>query len=553
MKKHVIRKTDARPDYIKSNIWLVATRWIENVYLCLLLCVYPFIIKPGYGVTSYTKYNFMTGISYGLRLGVIYVPGFVQIGGVLVIIGTIKYIVDTGHDLKGFIKSIKLSPLDIMVLLYTLSLVISSAVSPYKDELIWGYPTWNMGLASQFLFVIIYFMISRFFDLFDLELLVHAAMLTSAVVFIIGILQRFGVDVFNLYQGMKKTRGYLSTIGQTSWFSSYMIIFVILSVFIVWYFDKSNIMYKAGVAHLIISSVCLVVQNTDSAFAGLFIALSFFFVWSFDSVERMMAFLETSLIILLSWRVTGVAQIIAGDKAVKLGKLSVFMSQSPLLWVLIGILVFAYLSIRLSAKKHPAFNMGRYRFFGWIYAGCVVAVIAGLAVYITLNTKKLLPGSWLSKNNYLLFNRKWGNKRGAILHDTILSLAAELKADPLRGIFGVGADQFYHVILDYVSKWTQKTNPKGVLTNAHNEWLTAFVNFGIFGGLTYIGIFVCSVIRNARHRRELPYVMAVAGCVAAYMAHNLFCYQQYICTPYIFVVLGLGEQITRAETAEKNF
>lgn len=533
-------------EYRTANGWLAAVRWVTDIYLITMILIYPFVIRQGYGSTSFIKYSFLIGVSYDFSLGVVRIPTFIPISLFLILIGTIKYIRDTDGGFAGFIKGMRLSALDIAVLFYTMSLIISTVISPYKDELLWGYPTWNMGLASQFLFIMVYYLVSRFFDMLELELMVYISLAASGVVFLIGVLQRFGIDIFDLYHGMAKKGGFISTIGQSSWFSSYMIIFVVISVFIVWYFEKSELMYKAGVIHLIIGSVCLVVQNTDSAYAGLFIALSFFFVWSFDSIERMLSFLETSLVILLSWRVTGFAQIVAGDNmAVRLGRLSIFMSQSPLLWILIGILALAYILLRFGVKRGRDMDISKYRLIGRIYTGLVIAVIIGLFIYIVLNTKKLLPEALLSKNNYLRFNRKWGNKRGAILHDTVLSFIAELRTDPVKGIFGVGADQFYHVIKDYVSKWTHKTNPKSVLTNAHNEWLTAFVNYGIFGGLAYLGIFVCSVARSAGHRRNAPYVMATAGCVAAYMAHNLFCYQQYICTPYIFIVIALGEQITR--------
>ena len=121
----------------------------------------------------------------------------------------------------------------------------------------------------------------------------------------------------------------------------------------------------------------------------------------------------------------------------------------------------------------------------------------------------------------------------------------ELKSEPLKFIFGAGSDQYYSVIDKYESSQIKEAI-KSVATNAHNEWLTAFVNYGIIGGAAYIGIFISSLLRYTKHRHILPYVAATAGCIVAYMAHNFFSFQQFICTPYAFVALGMGEQIIRA-------
>ena len=373
----------------------------------------------------------------------------------------------------------------------------------------------------------------------------YAAMLASAAVFFIEILQRFGADIFNLYNGIEDKISYISTIGQVSWFSAYMMLFVCLGAFIVWYFDKSSRIWKAGGIHLVIGSAALVTQNTDSAFAGLFIFLTFLFVWSFDNNKRFMGFLETALIILLSWRMAGFIQILLKDRILRLEPLSLFMSQNPLLWGLIIVIAALYLIIGWKAGHDREFDISRYSIAGRLFAAGIIAVTVLLILYIALNTKEMLPERFRSTNNYLLFNDYWGNLRGATWHDAVVSYIMEFKNEPLKGIFGAGADQFYHVLSDYSGDHVKAVLGESVATNAHNEWLTAFVNFGLFGGLAYLGIFILSIIRCSAGRHSVPYAMAVAATSAAYIAHNTFCYQQYMCTPYIFVIIAVGEQMIR--------
>lgn len=544
MSSRIARKP-VQAEYRNANGFLRAIRWMTDIYLILLICVYPFLVYQGYGSTSHIKYGFLIAISYALKIGAIAVPTFIPVVLVLMAAGTHAYLRDSKTSVIEFVKKIRLSAVDIFVLLYLFSLIISSLLCSYKSELIWGYPTWNMGLASQFLFIMLYFIISVFFDLTELELMVYLALLSSGIVFVIAVLQRFGLDVFGLYGNTDDILGYLSTIGQVTWFSTYMIIFFMIGLFIVWYFDKSTLIYKAGVLHLLIASACLVTQNSDSAFAGLFIAMAFLFWWSFDSNERMCAFCESSLLILIIWRIVGFVQKAMGDRLIQLDRISVFMSQSPIMWGLIAAIALFYVFLRLRTPR--GFDISRYSVIGRCFVIAVFVLIAALIVYIVLNTKGVLPEKMIKESNYFIYDPNWGHFRGGNWHDAVVSLMMELKAEPLKGIFGAGADQYYHVTEAYESGQIRQIFGETVATNAHNEWLTAFVNFGLFGGCVYLGIFISSVAVCIKNRKTVPYVLAVALCALAYVAHDLFCYQQYISAPYIFIIIGTGSQLIKSE------
>ena len=545
------RKKKNRPDGDNTNPFVFALGMLVEVYLFLLLCVYPFLIRAGYGETSYIKYGFLVGVSYGFRLGPVPVPTLIPLAAVLVPAAVLHECRRTKTTVSAYFCSLKWSVTDRFVLLYTVALLLSSLLSSHREELLWGYPGWNMGLASQFLFVFLYFVFSRCFDAVDLRFFVYASLFSSAVLFAIGILQRFGFDPLNLYNGLERKRQFLSTIGQASWFSSYMILFAATGVFLVWYADKTDPLYRAGAGYLVVASACLVTQNTDSAFAGLFVALSLLFVLSFDSAARMARFLETALIVLCSFRLTGIVRRMVQERAVRLDRLSVFMMEHVLVWLLIAVLAAAYWAVRGMRNKPNGFDAGRFLVFGKLYASALVLTVVLLVVYIVFNSTGRLPEALSSTNNYLLFNPRWGNGRGATFHDSSLSFLAMLKDKPLQGLFGAGADQFYHVIRDYVPDWTSGASSR-VLTNAHNEWLTAYINYGLFGGTVYAGIFVFAIVRALKHRKEVPCAMAAAVCAAAYMAHNLFCYQQYICTPYMFIIMGTGECLIRGKTARSS-
>ncbi len=536
-----IRKGE-KTEYKNSNTWLVMVRWFTDIYILLLVCVYPFIISPGYTVTSKLKYGFIMSVTYALEVNGVLFPTYVPVTLILIIVGTIKYLSDTKISLKAFIRSIKLNKTDIFVLLYIMVLLVSSAVSSYKDELLWGYPSWYMGLASQFMFVFIYFIISRFFESMDVDILLYGAFTASAVVFIIGILQRLGIDPTGMYTGVPEHLKikFLSTIGQASWFSSYMMIFLTLSVFLYWHLERSKLLCKVSFAHMITGFSCAVVQNTDSAFIGIFVILSILFALSFDSMEHFFRLMEIVLIMLLSWRFIGFLQVILGERVLQLEFLSMFLSQDIMMWVPIIIICVMYIVLKYREKKTGGIAITRFSAIPKIYCIAVISIIVILIMYIILNSLGMLPNRLSSSSNYLLFDMYWGNLRGAVWHDTVCSYIAEFKAEPVKAIFGAGADQFYHVIQNYVSDQSSAGDPGVVLTNAHNEWMTAFINYGIPGGVIYTGIFISSMRESIKTIRSKPEAIAVLLCVAAYMSHNFFCYQQFVSTPYIFIIMAVG-------------
>ena len=118
----------------------------------------------------------------------------------------------------------------------------------------------------------------------------------------------------------------------------------------------------------------------------------------------------------------------------------------------------------------------------------------------------------------------------------------------MRFLFGAGPDGFYTTVYTYHSeelfaRWGENT----ILTCAHNEWLTQLINIGIFGGIAYIGIFVSAVVSFSKNSDKMPELIAPVMCISAYFAHNFFCYQQIICTPIIFIIIGAGVSILRTK------
>ena len=132
----------------------------------------------------------------------------------------------------------------------------------------------------------------------------------------------------------------------------------------------------------------------------------------------------------------------------------------------------------------------------------------------------------------------------------MLSIRDSFKDNPLVTLFGAGPDLIYRLVYAYHKDILDAIDENLVMACAHNEFLNQFGTTGIFGGIAYIGIFVASIKELSVSDKNRPYLVGIVMCVASYVLHNLYCYQQIICTPLIFILMGMGEWIRKNEIEE---
>ncbi|MDE7260188.1 MAG: O-antigen ligase family protein, partial [Lachnospiraceae bacterium] len=138
----------------------------------------------------------------------------------------------------------------------------------------------------------------------------------------------------------------------------------------------------------------------------------------------------------------------------------------------------------------------------------------------------------------------WGNGRGAAWN---CGIDAYRNMDTLHKVVGIGPDCFADYVYD-VPKLAQKladsfTNQR--LTNAHNELLTQLVNVGAIGFLCYMGLSLSAFLRCMGRADQQPILYMCALGILAYAVHGMVSFQQVLNTPYIFIVMGIGEQFCR--------
>lgn len=452
-------------------------------------------------------------------------------------------------EIKGNRKT-DCSVTDGFVAAYLILTCVSVISGGFYEDALWGYYGWNMGLLSQVSFVLLYFFLSRFGRYYRVILTTLCA--TACIVYVIGILHRMMIDPIGFYDGLEyfQKAQFLSTLGQASWYGSFLAVTLPAGIGVFLY-ANSRVWRVLGCIYTVLGFCTLVTQNSDSAYFGLAGALLLFFLLPVGRRDTMCRFMGTLTLFFAAGKLMYFLLQIHPNPEFKPDFVTKLMWTSGVTWGLLVICLAATVVLYLFGKKeppisYPAALMEKLR---GIVPLVVLAAIAGAVALIVLQTRGILPekiSDRLAGISYFNWNDGWGNGRGRIWQFCVKVFSEEKWVHKL---FGVGPDCFSSYLNAYYSEeeallWGEKQ-----LTNAHNEWLNILINGGIAGAAAYIGIYVTAIVRFVRsHEKDILLAGIAAACIS-YMCYNFFCYQQVLCTPFVFIIMGTGEYIVRQRSA----
>ncbi len=516
--------------------------YITCLYCVVLFFFLPLVFHDKYFDIGRFKYDFFFYSTAALLISCF----------LLLAAGLILKLSRRETELLSVLKRLgSISAVDKAVLAYALICLISFIISPYNtgslslkngaNPPLTGYPGWNMGLISQLFFAGIYFITSRFADRACRRIIMGALFAGSLLTFIIGILNRFSIDPLGFYEGVSDYHRllFLSTLGQATWYSSFLctLLPVSLALFI---YERRN-RYRCFYAlYIATASMSLVTQNSDSAYAALSAALLVLFTFALERNNYFIRFFQLILIIFISFRVTGLLQLAFREKAVLPGALSMSLSTGIPFMVLTLILTALYLVLSFLQIRYN-FSLNRISFIRMavlVFSG--IAVVFCAAVLILTGNGVRVP--FLEEHEYFVFNDDWGNGRGFTWRVTLEMFSG---FPFLNKLFGIGPDCYAEYAYEYRSAQMKARWGSSVLANAHNEWLNMLFNLGIAGFTAYMSIFAAAFRGFISRRRITALSIAGAASIAAYLSHNFFCYQQVLCTPYIFAIIGICRAFER--------
>lgn len=521
----------------KSSSYEVFTAIIEftlaviGVAFCLLV---PLYLKDGYhsvGTVKYDMYRYI--VLWGLGVVILITLGWLM-------------------SLKE-LKVPKLNDTDWCVVAFLALSVIAAFAGGNFEDCVWGYNGWDMGLLSMLSFGLIYFYYSRFGK--GNKLVLTVLFFSAFIAFCLGILHRLMIDPIGVYSLGKVDEladtyknQFLSTLGQATWYSSFVCTVLPLGIGIFWSARKRWLRIVSGIFSL--AGFCtMVTQNSDSAYAALLGFMAVFLWFSLPDVKRMERFAEILLLFVLATRVMNLLFLVHPNEILILDKLSSFLVFHEWMWGMLVLAVlfwglFFWLSWKQKYAPKAALIVRRVLF------ALLAFVILAAAGHVILSAKGRLPESitqYTSRIPYLIWGDGWGNGRGKTWS---FSIQMYKDMDIFHKLFGVGPDGYapyaYSLYQDRLAQmWGDRT-----LTNAHNEWMNALINYGLIGTAAYVGIFFTSIKNFAKKQENMPVMAGFIACIVSYMSHNFFCYQQICCTPFLFLIIGAGMYLIRRRQEE---
>lgn len=515
------------------------------VFLFFFMVIYAFYAPEGYIKIATNKYLFfrkMSQLTVSIMIPLIFLYYAEAPGGT----GKTWY-----EKCRGFIG--KLSATDMFVLEFVLIHIISYCLTDYRDEAIWGTSGWNMGFVTHLIFVVIYYLMSRFYD--NRIALLPYFMAVTGIIFGWGILNRFSVYPVDMHYD---STSFLSSMGNINWLCGYWSVFFSIGIVLYIISEEKKLRILSAI-HVAVSLGLGVIEGSDSAFLSMLVIFFFLFMVSFRKTDYMERLLEVGIIFCAACQVMRLVTVIFPESLNMHYFLMDFMLGNLTLAALCVLILLRYLIGRYSGKYNENRSLGssgqewiwKLKWLRNVVAGAAAVTVIAYLVLLIVNTKN--PGSIGALSRYpavFQFNFEWGSNRGGTW---MVAIDIYKLMSPVQKIFGVGQDcfaAFAYGIPDMTARLEAEWGSLR-LTNAHNECLTYLVNIGILGVASFISIFVSSFIRLVKKAEKEPLCYVFAASILSYFFHNQFSFSQIENIPFIFMMLGLGENLLRQNSDKK--
>lgn len=521
------------------------------IYMLLILVVMPFYNEEGYSHIGTDKSTFFRNCT--VQGSKFIIPTLIM----WAIMWLVVYVQKNGwpkgnlpfENIKMYCKE-HCSITDWFALGYGISVIFAYLCSEYKEEALWGTDGWYMGLIPQLTAVTVYFLVSRAWK--ERKWIVATVLPVSAVVFVLGYLNRFGIYPIDMKVELPS---FISTIGNINWYCGYLVSVFFGGMLLLWQMDwKKTWQQFLLMAYVVIGFATLATQGSNSGILTMVVMFLLFFAMSaFDGKRMEMFWIEMLLfsvtcLITYALRATDILVVTYPDTMIDLftnSILSVIMTC-----VSVAFLLWTHFSNQKGCYPEKAFTL-LSKGVGGIF---LIALVA-YALVLIINT---LSGGAISNRlpasleAVLTFSPTWGSNRGATWTAGWLCFKEQ---DFLHKLFGAGPDCMAVFLYTDGSaelvSMVKECFGNARLTNAHNEWLTVLVNTGLLGLVSFVGMIV-TAIKRFMSQRKINVIAGVCGvCVLAYTVNNMFSFQQSMSLATIFVILGVGENYMRKSITQK--
>lgn len=430
--------------------------------------------------------------------------------------------------------------------------LLSTLTSEYLYESFWGNEGRYSGFFLLLLYVVMYFLLSRFLRFRQWYL--DAFLLSSSLAGLFGITDYFRMDIMGYKVGVPQITAdiFTSTFGNINTFTAFlgMALAVAAALFAVEKNGKRALWYFL---HLAISSAALITSQSDNGYlavAALFISLPFFLFKTRTGLRRYLVILAV-FFSAAAW--VGWVNVAMEETVIGLSGIGGVVTTLPGLPVLAAALWLAAVALFvLDRKREKAGKNGDGDGLSddplsplprriWMWA-MIAAVVAVAVMFVDANF--LGHGErYGALGQFLVFDDDWGTQRGFVWR--IAFEDYRNKFTPLQRVLGYGPDTF-GIITTKFNKMEMHYATGQIYDSAHNAYIHYFATIGPIGLAGYLVFLIGSLKRFASAVKEKPVTLAVFAAVLCYSAQALVNIDLPIVTPFLWGFLAVGVARIRA-------
>ena len=512
---------------------------IMGIFTLAVLCLCPVVYHRYYFDILETKYQFYCALAIGAAV-IMFLYGIVS------------------GRLKAFFSELRwkerirgLSVTDWAMLAFWLCNVISWLLcSEWRWEAFWGTSGRYNGVFLMTIYLVIYFLMTRFFRMRRWYL--DAFLAAGIFVCLFGITDYFQMDLLGFKEGMvpEQREIYTSTLGNINTYTIY--VGAVLTVSALLFMLETNwkrMLWYCG--NMVLASFALIMGTSDNAYLSLaaLFGLSPLYVFRTKTgVRRYLISVATFFTVIqcIDWINGAFADTVIGiDSAFNLIANLRFLPVIVLvLWILAGVAsVWTLRKKPVSAGGGSAGAaqavsddcMGKWLVYAWIG---VIALVIGAVAFVFYDANIAGHADRYDMiRSYVVFNDAWGTSRGYVWRRSIDLFMNNLT--PLQQLFGYGPDTF-RLLMQYYYDGKRMEGRRVIYDSAHNEYLHYLVTIGIVGLLAYVTYLGSAIVRLCRGMKDRPEVVAVTFAVIAYSVQAVVNINIPIATPIIYQLLYMG-------------
>ena len=437
-----------------------------------------------------------------------------------------------------------------MVVFWLTNVISWILCKDWRWEAFWGTSGRYNGVFLMTIYMMTYFLVTRFYRLKQWYL--DAFLAVGVFVCVFGITDYFQMDILGFKVNMMDTQKsiYTSTFGNINTCTIYVAALLAISM-ILFTQEKNQKRMFWYYGNMILTSFALIMGSSDNAYLSLAAIFGLAPLWLFQTktgLRRYVISLATFFTVILC--INGInkayaSSVLGIDSAFKLIAGTKFLPVLVvLLWVIAVVLIFMNRKPQALMNRTTDDSMNKVAVCIWIG---VIAVVC-LAVLFVLYDANF--GGHADKygalSSYVVFNDEWGTQRGYVWKRAMEIYTKKLNL--LQKIFGYGPDTFA-LIMQYYYPGEMQNGRMVIFDSAHNEYLHYLVTTGFVGMASYLVFMVSSIVAMAKKIKEQPIVAAVMLAVTAYAIQAVVNINLPIAMPIILQLLAMG--VGRKKTADK--